>query len=350
MAQPLAEAVVAWYRQNARDLPWRREVTAYRVLVSEIMLQQTRVEAVKPYFERFLAALPTVEALAAADDETLHKLWQGLGYYSRARNLRRAAIAVCERHGGVIPRTPPELLALPGIGPYTAGAIAAFAYGVPAPAVDGNVLRVISRLLGETGDILSPPVRARLTDAVADLVPADAPSEFGQGLIELGALVCVPNAAPRCELCPLSDACTARRDGSWDEIPYRAPKRPRKIERRTVLVVRSGDRVLLSKRPDRGLLAGLWEFPSLEGDASEADALARVRALGLEPIRIEPTVRAKHIFTHIEWQMTGYLVTVAEPDALPPAPPAPLAMPTIAEIDNSYAIPSAFAKFLRLLH
>lgn len=310
------------------------------------MLQQTRVEAVKPYFDRFLAALPTVEALAAVDDQTLHKLWQGLGYYSRARNLRRAAIAVCEKHGGVIPRTVSELLALPGIGPYTAGAVAAFAYGEPAPAVDGNVLRVISRLLGEEGDILSPAVRARLTDAVREMLPPDAPSEFGQGLIELGALVCVPNTAPRCEVCPLSGVCIAHRDGSWDEIPYRSPKRPRRIERRTVLVVRSGERVLLSKRPDRGLLAGLWEFPSLAGEANEADVLERVRTLGLEPIRIEPTDRAKHIFTHIEWHMTGFLVRVAEPDALPSAP---LAMPTIAEIDERYAIPSAFAKFLRLL-
>lgn len=346
MASPVAEAVVAWYKQNARDLPWRRAVTAYRVLVSEIMLQQTRVEAVRPYFERFLEALPTVEALAAADDETLYKLWQGLGYYSRARNLRRCAIAVCERHGGIIPRTVPELLDLPGIGPYTAGAVAAFAYGVPAPAVDGNVLRVISRLLGETGDILSPPVRARLTDAVAEMIPAAAPSEFGQGLIELGALVCVPNAVPRCELCPLADTCIAHRDESWNKIPYRSPKHPRRIERRTVLVVRSGSRVLLSKRPDRGLLAGLWELPSITGKASEAGALARVRALGLEPIRIEPTEPAKHIFTHIEWQMMGYLITVAEPDALPSAP---LAMPTISEIDETYAIPSAFSKFLRLL-
>ncbi len=346
MLPDVATAVVSWYRANARDLPWRREVTAYRTLVSEIMLQQTRVEAVKPYFARFLSALPTVEALAAADDETLYKLWQGLGYYSRARNLRRAAQIIVERYGGVIPSSPAELKRLPGIGPYTAGAIAAFAYGVPAPAVDGNVLRVLSRLFGERGDILSPAVRARLTDAAAAMLPEDAASDFGQGLIELGATVCPPNAPPKCTLCPLADYCVAFRDGSFAVIPYRAPKPRRRVEERTVFVARAGDRVLLSKRPDGGLLAGLWEFPSVLGYIGEEEAISYLRSIGVQPTSAAPTAPAKHIFTHIEWRMRGYLVSIDKPSEVLAAP---LALPRIAELDGGYAIPSAFSKFLALL-
>lgn len=342
----IGAATAEWYRENKRDLPWRREVSAYRTLVSEIMLQQTRVEAVKPYFERFLKVFPTVEALAEADDERLMKCWQGLGYYSRARNLRRAAIEIVERYGGEIPRALPDLLSLPGIGPYTAGAIAAFAYGIPAPAVDGNVLRVMARVLGEEGDILSPAIKKRLTDAVSAAIPKDAASDFGQGLIELGATVCPPNAPPKCDLCPLYPLCRAAKEHTTDRIPYRKPKAKRRIEERTVLLIRTGDRVLLHRRPDRGLLAGLWELPSKSGKLSEKQALAAVRQLGLEPLRIKGTASAKHIFTHIEWHMIGYEIHIAEPDA---ALDAPYAFPLTAELHDAYALPSAFSPYLKLL-
>lgn len=336
--------VVDWFRKNARDLPWRRDASPYRVLISEVMLQQTRVEAVKPYFLRFLDAFPDIHALANADDELLMKRWEGLGYYSRARNLKRCAVEVEKRFGGVIPGTVPELLSLPGIGLYTAGAVAAFAYGVPAPAVDGNVLRVVSRLLAESGDILAPAVRAALTGVVADWVPADAPGAFGQGMIELGALVCVPNAAPKCDLCVLAPYCRARAEGLTDVIPHRHEKAARKMEDRTVLVIRSGNRILLRKRPAKGLLAGLWELPSLPGTPSEEEILAFSRTLGLEPLRFRRLPDAKHIFTHIEWHMKGYLLRVAEPDGDPGD--STYVMPGIPEIAGNYALPSAFSPFL----
>ena len=210
---PLPGLIVDWYRENRRRLPWRETVSPYRTLISEIMLQQTRVEAVKPYFERFLSLFPDVAALADADDDLLNKAWEGLGYYSRARNLKKCAREIVDRFGGVIPPSYSDLLSLPGIGPYTAGAIAAFAYGEPVAAVDGNVLRVTARITAETGDVLSPAVKSRLTDLVASLVPKDAPGDFGQGLIELGALVCLPNRPPKCDVCPARALCRGYAEG-----------------------------------------------------------------------------------------------------------------------------------------
>ena len=342
----LPDLVVSWYRENRRRLPWREEVSPYRTLLSEIMLQQTRVEAVKPYFERFLAAFPDVSSLADADDELLCKKWEGLGYYSRARNLKKCAREIVDRFGGVIPSTVPELLSLPGIGPYTAGAIAAFAYGRPVAAVDGNVLRVTARITAETGDVLSPAVKNKLTALVSSLVPADAASDFGQGLIELGALICLPNRPPKCELCPVSTLCRGYSEGIAERLPVRIKKTERKLDRRTVLVIRSGTRTLLRKRPARGLLAGLWEFPNYSGGFTEKEALDAVKALGFEPLRIRPLDPAKHLFTHIEWQMTGYLVLVAEPDF--PLPEG-CVMPETDDLLSRYAIPSAFSAYVRCL-
>lgn len=342
----LSRLIVSWYRENRRRLPWREEVSPYRTLLSEIMLQQTRVEAVKPYFEHFLAAFPDIPSLADADDELLMKKWEGLGYYSRARNLKKCAREIVDRFGGVIPSTLSDLLSLPGIGPYTAGAIAAFAYGKPVAAVDGNVLRVTARITAETGDILTPPVKGRLTDFVSSLVPDGEASDFGQGLIELGALVCLPNQPPRCDACPVRALCRAHERGLAETLPVRGKKPARKIDPRTVLLVRSGTRTLLSKRPARGLLAGLWEFPNFSGTLSEKEALDAVRALGLEPIRLRPLDPAKHLFTHIEWRMTGYLVLVAEPDG--PLPDG-FVMPETDDLLARYAIPSAFAAYTRHL-
>lgn len=307
------------------------------------MLQQTRVEAVKPYFERFLSALPTITHLAEVDDETLLKLWQGLGYYSRARNLKKCAEAVLREHGGVIPSTVAELKKLPGIGPYTAGAIAAFAYGSDAVAVDGNVLRVAARLFADDGDILDPKTRTRIESRLSELLPSGEASDFGQGLIELGALVCVPNAKPKCEICPLAPHCLARARGIEQTLPVRRPKAKRKIEERTVLLVRSAEHVLIRRRPDKGLLAGLWEVPSIDGTASKSEALAYLRALGLEPLRIEAAESAKHIFTHVEWHMTALAVGVAEPDR---ALPEPYRLVSPRELAERYPLPSAFSAYL----
>ncbi len=308
------------------------------------MLQQTRVEAVKPYFERFLTALPTIEALAEVDEETLLKLWQGLGYYSRARNLRKCAEAVVREHGGVIPESVSELKRLPGVGAYTAGAIAAFAYGADAVAIDGNVLRVAARLFFEEGDILDPKTRARIEARISALLPSGEASAFGQGLIELGATVCVPNAKPKCEICPLAPYCEAHARGLESILPNRRPKAKRRIEEKTVLIVRSPSSVLIRRRPDTGLLAGLWEVPSLDGRASEREILAFLRALRLdEVLRMEPAAPSKHIFTHVEWRMTAFSVSVAEQESILPEP---YRLVSPAELAERYPLPSAFSAYL----
>ena len=343
---PLPALIVDWYRENRRRLPWRETVSPYRTLISEIMLQQTRVEAVKPYFERFLATFPDIVSLSDADDDLLNKAWEGLGYYSRARNLKKCAREIVDRFGGVIPQSYSDLLSLSGIGPYTAGAIAAFAYGQPVAAVDGNVLRVTARITADSGDVLTPAVKNRLTGLVSSLVPKDAPGDFGQGLIELGALVCLPNRPPKCDVCPVRALCRGYAEGIAERLPVRGKKTERKLDRRTVLVIRSGTRTLLHKRPARGLLAGLWEFPNFSGGFSEKEALDAVRAYGLEPLRVVSLDPSRHLFTHIEWQMTGYLVLVGEPDR--PLPDG-FVMPETDDLLSRYAIPSAFSAYTRRL-
>ena len=267
----LAEPLMAWYRENKRDLPWRERPDAYRVWVSEIMLQQTRVEAVKAYYERFLKQLPTVRDLAEAEEDTLLKLWEGLGYYNRVRNMQKAAVQIMTEFGGEFPRTYEEIRSLQGIGNYTAGAIGAFAYGIPKPAVDGNVLRVISRITGSREDIMKQAVRRRVEEALEAVIPADHASDFNQGLIELGAIVCVPNGEPRCEECPVSHLCAARQQGIISEIPVKSKAKERRVEKRTVLVFKDGKKLAIRKRPPKGLLAGLYEFPNLEGRLRASD-------------------------------------------------------------------------------
>ena len=335
-----------WYRQNRRDLPWRESRDPYRVLVSEIMLQQTRAETVKPYFHRFLAALPTVEALAEAEEATLLKLWEGLGYYSRVRNLQKAARAVMEHHGGAIPADFDALLALPGVGRYTAGAVASIAFGIPVPAVDGNVLRVMARLTGDDTDILSNTAKKNAEAALAPCVPAGDAGDFTQSLIELGALICTPGSEPGCDHCPLHLLCVARREGKQAELPVRLAKTKRRVEDRTVLVLGWRDeagemRIALHKRPAEGLLGGLYEFPCLEGHADEAQVRAHLTALGMTAATVEKLPAAKHLFSHIEWRMIGYRVELASP---PPATEACF-FAGISELDERYAIPSAYAAY-----
>lgn len=264
----LPELLLRWYDQSARVLPWREDPTPYRVWVSEIMLQQTRVEAVRPYYERFLEAFPTVEALAGAPEDRLLKQWEGLGYYNRARNLRRAAQVIVERYGGQVPASFEELRSLPGIGDYTAGAVASIAFQIPVPAVDGNVLRVISRVLCRYDNILDPRVKRRTERELRQVLPQRV-GDFNQSLMELGALVCLPGGPPKCLVCPLRQVCRGRAQGVAEELPMKAKAKPRRREDRTVflLVSREG-RLALSRRPDQGLLAGLWELPAAEGALS----------------------------------------------------------------------------------
>ncbi len=337
--------LLSWYRENKRPLPFRADADPYRVWISEIMLQQTRIETVIPYYERFLRAFPTVKALAEAEDEVLMKCWEGLGYYSRARNLKKAAEKVMTDFYGIIPDTVEELLTLPGIGAYTAGAIASIAYGRPSPAVDGNVLRVICRLLADESDVLQGAVRKRISallEAVYPKNPADA-SDLTQGLMELGEVLCTPGENPRCAECPLNEICEARKQNLTKTIPYRAPQKPRSVEEKTVFLLRRGDKIAIRKRPPSGLLANMWEFPSCPAHFDEKEAEEAVRAIGLTPLRLARATDAKHVFSHLEWHMRGYSVECEGEGN------ASLSFVTYGELRGTYALPGAFRAFLRFL-
>lgn len=341
------ERLLAWYRANRRELPWRQTSNPYHIWLSEIMLQQTRVEAVKPYYARFLETCPTVEALASLPSERLMKLWEGLGYYSRARNLQKAAKEVVERHGGSLPASYEQLRELCGVGDYTAGAIASIAFGIRVPAVDGNVLRVLARVQGSREDITQPAVKKAWREKLAEVVPSAA-GDFTQSLIELGATVCVPNGPPRCESCPMAPVCVATREHLTDEIPVRSAKKPRRIEKKTVLLIRDGDRTALHKRPETGLLAGLYELPNVEGHLSEDELLRYVRSIGFEPLRIERLEDSKHIFTHIEWLMIAYAVRITpEFDGFHGA--SGMLLVQNDDLRANYAIPSAFSAYKKYL-
>lgn len=300
MPENIAEPLLKWYDKNKRILPWRDKDNAYYTWVSEIMLQQTRVEAVKPYFQRFIQELPDVAALAAAPEERIIKLWEGLGYYSRVRNMQKAAVQVMEEYGGRIPEDFETLLSLKGIGRYTAGAIASIAYGKKVPAVDGNVLRVYARLTENRGDIMKQSVRKSVENDLTEQMSEDRPGDFNQAMMELGAVVCVPNGAG----------------------------------------------TAIRKRPNTGLLAGLYELPNVEGHLTEKAALARVKAMGLEPLRIEALPDAKHIFSHIEWRMCAYRIAVS---SLEEAPQGEFLFVDKRESDKKYAIPSAFRAYTRYM-
>ena len=341
--QQIPEKLLKWYDQNARILPWRENPQPYRVWVSEIMLQQTRVEAVKPYFERFLKALPTVEDLAQAPEEQLLKLWEGLGYYNRVRNLQRGARAVMAEHGGVIPASFEALKKLPGIGDYTAGAIGSIAFQIPVPAVDGNVLRVIARLLEDNSDISDQSVKKRVEDDLRPVMPKDRPGDFNQALMELGATVCLPNGAPKCSNCPWQEFCLVGLHGTWQQYPQKAAKKARTIEDKTILVIRTSRQVVLRKRPKRGLLAGLYEFPAMDKKASLEEVREWLKKQGVEAVRIEKLPESKHIFTHKEWHMTGYQVLVDELE--PMGQDESLLFVETQEIERNYPIPSAFAAY-----
>jgi len=329
--------LLEWFRDNARRLPWRDDPTPYHVWLSEIMLQQTRVTAVLDYYRRFLEEAPDVAALAALPDERLMKLWQGLGYYSRARNLQKAAKIVVETYGGQFPSDHAAVRALPGVGDYTAGAICSIAFGQAVPAVDGNVLRVYARVCGDDGDISTPQMKKKVTLALEKIVPVHAPGAFNQALMELGATVCLPNGTPLCGRCPAKRLCTALAEGRVAELPVKAPKKARRVEERTVWLIFHGDRVALRRRPGRGLLAGLWEFPNEQGSGPLP------AEWGVEALSDEYAGQAKHIFTHIEWHMALRTVEAAS-DALLPG----WVWASGAELEQGYAVPNAFERALEL--
>lgn len=339
MLDRIVEPLVQWYREEHRILPWRESKNPYYIWISEIMLQQTRVEAVKPYFERFIGALPTVEKVADCSQDELLKLWEGLGYYNRVRNIQKAAVCVRDQYGGRLPADYKKLKELPGIGNYTAGAVASIAYNIPVPAVDGNVLRVYSRLTENYEDIMKQSVRTKVERELGEVMPQDFPGDFNQALMELGATVCVPNGKPQCEICPVAHLCEARAKGTQLELPVKKKPKKRKCEKKTVLILRDGERVAIRRRPPEGLLAGLYEFPNLEGHKTEAEVLKWAEKQGFLPVRIQKAGEAKHIFSHVEWEMTGFSVWVA---ALEQEQQKDMLFVEIEEAEKKYAIPAAF--------
>ena len=328
--------LLPWYAQNKRDLPWRENRDPYRVWLSEIMLQQTRVEAVRGYYARFLTALPTVQALADCDEQQLLKLWEGLGYYNRARNLQKAAKIIAQTG---FPDSYEGWLALPGVGEYTAGAVASICFDRPVAAVDGNVLRVLSRYQADPSPITEPAVKKQVKAALEAVYPAEQPGAFTQALMELGATVCVPNGAPKCEKCPLSGQCKAFLQEKTADFPVKAAKKERKIQQRAVFLLRCGDKLALEKRPARGLLAGLWQLPNVEGILTAEQAAAQAAQWGCEPHDVLSIRQKKHIFTHITWEMEGFeLVCGQENDRFVWATPA--------QLEEEYPLPTAFRQFL----
>ncbi|MBQ8345345.1 MAG: A/G-specific adenine glycosylase [Clostridia bacterium] len=328
--------LLTWYRQNKAPLPWREDRDPYRIWISEIMLQQTRIEAVIPYYHRFLSEIPTIEALAQIPDERLMKLWEGLGYYSRARNLKRAAITIMETYGGQMPHTAEHLRKLPGIGDYTAGAIASIAFGEAEPAVDGNVLRVGMRLLGRYDDIALPATKKNMSLWLRSVYPSGCDAgDLTEGLMELGERICIPNGEPLCHLCPLREHCRAGLEGLTDRIPVKSSKKARKEEQFTVLLLCSQQGIALHKRDDKGLLAGLWEYPMISGFLSKEEAFLWAKEMGLAPTDIVSCGHSEHIFTHVTWNMQGYRILCDRTtDAF--------TWETAQNIAAHYAIPTAF--------
>ena len=351
----LCAALLAWRKSapDVRDLPWRDEPTPYHVWISEIMLQQTRAAVVRGYYLRFLEVLPSVRDLAAVDDDALMKLWQGLGYYSRARNLKRAAEVIVEKHNGQLPRDFDALLALPGIGRYTASAIASFAYGQPRPAVDGNFLRVAARITANPIDIAKDASKRALEEALAPSYPSGRDAGLlNEAFMDLGATVCLPNGTPLCHACPAAQLCLAHDHGTEQDYPVKTALKARRKERRTVLLLSCGNRIAIRKRPARGLLAGLWEYPNLEGKLSKRAVRVLLESEGFDVRDIAPLPPARHIFSHIEWELTGWAVTVADMNEPPlmaaeDRTDAPSALLWVRrdELADTYSIPAAFGYF-----
>lgn len=341
----IVEPLLRWYGENARDLPWRRDREPYHVWLSEIMLQQTRVEAVRGHYLRFLEALPDIASLAACEETRLMKLWEGLGYYRRARALHTAARSVMERHGGVFPDTYADIRALPGVGPYTAGAIASICFGLPCPAIDGNVLRIMARLLNSEANVDLPRTRSAFHEKLTALYPAGAAEAdkarcgaLSQALMELGACICIPGK-PRCALCPIAAYCAAHAAKTQERLPLRTQKKARRMELRSVFLLRAEGGTAIQKRPPGGLLGGLWELPAAQGHLDEAAALEQARRWGLDPLYLEKTLHHRHVFTHIEWHMRCFVIHCAKQGG-------PFVWAAPEALASRYAIPSAFRSFL----
>ncbi|MDO4732574.1 MAG: A/G-specific adenine glycosylase [Bacillota bacterium] len=340
----LPDLLLPWYAENARLLPWRQDQEPYHIWLSEIMLQQTRVETARSYYLRFLEEVPGIPELAALPEERLLKLWEGLGYYSRARNLQKAAKKILQEHGGLFPREHKEILALPGVGPYTAGAISSICFDQPRPAVDGNVLRLLSRLLALEQPIELPTTKTAITALLeesyprSEEFPTGSCGKFTQALMEMGALVC-SSKNPRCRSCPLAEPlCRAKAEGRVERFPLRLAKREKRREQRTVFLLQQEDKIALEQREEPGLLSGLWQLPNQSGSLSPVEALQQVEALGLQPLQLCRELKREHVFTHIIWEMRCYHILCAGDGGL--------CWAGEEELARKYALPTAFRIFL----
>ncbi len=340
LQEQLAKPLTEWFRENKRNLPWREDKDPYHVWISEIMLQQTRIEAVIRYYERFMDALPDIESLSTVDDDALMKLWEGLGYYSRARNLKKAAQMIMTDFEGLFPTAYSQIIKLPGIGEYTAGAIASICFDEPVTAVDGNVLRIVTRLTADRSDVLLPETKKRVAAALSEIMPAHS-GEFNEALMELGEVICLPNGLPDCERCPIREYCAARRKGLVGEIPVRVKKLKRSRSKKTVFVLCTGDgRIAVEKRPDSGLLSGLYQLPNAEGYYSDKELYDLLAEWDLTAESIFFLKDAKHVFTHIDWYMKAYTAAVKEPNDR-------FIWVTEEELKTAYPLPTAFGKILK---
>lgn len=333
----LPDALLPWYKQNARELPWRQDTKPYHIWLSEIMLQQTRVEAVRSYYLRFLEQLPSIHALAEAPESQLFKLWEGLGYYNRARNLQKAARVIETQYGGQFPNQYEDIRALPGIGPYTAGAIASICFNRPYAAVDGNVLRIITRMTENDAPIDSMQTKNEIAAQLEKIYPKNDCGQFTQALMELGATVCTPKS-PKCAECPANNFCCAYAGGTMLQYPVKQPKKDKRLEEHTVFLLQCGDSYALTKRTESGLLCGLWQLPNVLGKLDVNQALHTAESFGVQPAELYKQMHRVHIFTHIKWQMTCYhiLCTKKASDFI---------WATAQEIQNNYALPTAFRMF-----
>jgi A/G-specific adenine glycosylase len=339
LSPALPELLLSWYDQNARPLPWRTDRVPYHVWLSEIMLQQTRAEVVKAYYTRFLKEFPTIEALACADEEKLLKLWEGLGYYSRARNLKKAAGIILREYGGVFPDQYGQIIRLPGIGPYTAGAIASICFGQKTPAVDGNVHRIISRIAGLYGQDDPASVKKDIAAALLPHYPEDRTGDFTQSLMELGATICLPSGRPKCAQCPVSGLCKAYKDDRVTDCPKRQPKKEKRQQELTVFVLTCNQRTALRRREKEGLLGGMWELPNTPGKLNERQAFSLASTWGTAPLAIIKSTEQHHLFTHIRWDMVCYYIECS-------VMPSPFTWLSPEDLTRSCALPSAFRMFI----
>ena len=335
----IVEPIIAWYQKEEKNLPWKQDKEPYHIWISEIMLQQTRIEAVKKYYIRFIQELPTVQDLAKIEETKLLKLWEGLGYYSRARNLKKAAQIIAEKYQGEVPRTYHELIQLPGVGEYTAGAIASICSNEKVTAVDGNVLRVISRVIGSTENVLLPETKKKITEMVQQILPKES-GDFNEGIMEIGEKICVPNGTPLCDKCPIQKYCYARENNVIDKIPIRIKDVKRKIENKTVFIIITEDgKIAICKRSDKGLLARMYELPNVEEFLTIEEVKEELKNRNLEIIEIKQNKDKKHIFTHIEWKLKSYQIVVKKENK-------DYIWVSQKELNNEYALPTAFSKLI----